>query len=78
MASDGLDPAATAAYYNDAAVSRFYEACWGGSDIHTGLYASGEETIAEASAAMTRYLLARAGVHPGQRCLISPTNLAAP
>lgn len=69
MASDGLDPAATAAYYNDAAISRFYEACWGGSDIHIGLYASGEETIAEASAAMTRYLLARAGVHPGQGVL---------
>jgi 2-polyprenyl-3-methyl-5-hydroxy-6-metoxy-1,4-benzoquinol methylase len=69
MTIDGLEPAATAAYYNDDAISRFYEACWGGSDIHIGLYASGEETVAEASAAMTRYLLERAGVHPGQRVL---------
>jgi 2-polyprenyl-3-methyl-5-hydroxy-6-metoxy-1,4-benzoquinol methylase len=63
------DTAETAAYYDDAAVSRFYESCWGGSDIHIGLYATGEESVAEASAAMTRHLLERTGVRAGQRVL---------
>jgi 2-polyprenyl-3-methyl-5-hydroxy-6-metoxy-1,4-benzoquinol methylase len=63
------DTAETAAYYDDSAVSRFYESCWGGADIHIGLYASGEESVAEASAAMTRHLLERTGVSAGQRVL---------
>jgi sarcosine/dimethylglycine N-methyltransferase len=60
---------ATADYYNDHSVSKFYESCWGGSDIHIGLYKTGKETIAEASAAMTRHLLNRCGVQPGQSVL---------
>lgn len=59
----------TADYYNDRNVSIFYEHCWGGSDIHIGLYETGNETIAEASAAMTRHLLDCCGVQPGQRVL---------
>ena len=45
MAVEESNPAATAAYYDDAAISKFYEVCWGGSDIHIGLYASGDETV---------------------------------
>ena len=63
------DTAETAAYYDDTAVSRFYESCWGGSDIHIGLYATGEESVAEASSAMTRHLLERTEVRTGQRVL---------
>lgn len=63
------DTSPTAAYYNDQGVRTFYELCWGGSDIHIGLYDTGNETIAEASAAMTRHLLKRSGVRTGQRVL---------
>ena len=50
----------TAEYYDTASVSDFYRQCWGGEDIHIGRYSSGEETVAEASTAMTRHLLDRA------------------
>jgi sarcosine/dimethylglycine N-methyltransferase len=69
MAVEESNPAATAAYYDDAAISKFYEVCWGGSDIHIGLYASGDETVLEASAAMTRHQLERTGVRSDQRVL---------
>jgi cyclopropane fatty-acyl-phospholipid synthase-like methyltransferase len=59
----------TAEYYDDASVSDFYRQCWGGEDIHIGRYSSGEETVGEASTAMTRYLLDRAGIHAGQAVL---------
>lgn len=59
----------TASYYDDAAVSKFYEQCWGGADIHIGRYATGRETVAQASAGMTRYLLERAGTAAGDRVL---------
>lgn len=59
----------TADYYNDRNVSNFYESCWGGSDIHIGLFETGKETIAEASTAMTRHLLECCDVQPGQRVL---------
>jgi sarcosine/dimethylglycine N-methyltransferase len=58
-----------AAYYDDAAVSRFHDACWGGADIHIGRYVTGRETVAEAATAMTQYLLERAGVGAGDRVL---------
>ncbi len=64
-----FDTAETAAYYDDAAVSEFYQQCWGGSDIHIGRYVTGNETVAQASAAMTRHLLELAGVEPGLRVL---------
>lgn len=69
MSNDVFDSEQAAAYYDDAAVTRFYEACWGGADIHIGRYATGEETVADASAAMTKYLLDQAGFGAGQRVL---------
>ncbi len=58
-----------AQYYDAAATSSFYREYWGGSDIHIGLYQTGEETISYASEAMTRYLLSRTGVSAGQHAL---------
>lgn len=57
------------AFYDDSAVSRFYQQCWGGADIHIGRYASGNETVADASAAMTQHLLDQARIGAGQRVL---------
>lgn len=56
-----------ASYYDDTDVSKFYEVCWGGSDIHIGLYKTGNETVAEASEAMTRHLVDRSGISAGHR-----------
>ncbi len=64
-----FDAEETAAYYDDAAVSEFYQQCWGGADIHIGRYVTGDETVADASAAMTRYLLELAGLEAGQTVL---------
>jgi len=64
-----FDAEEAAAYYDDAAVSEFYQQCWGGADIHIGRYATGNETVAEASARMTQYLLERAGISAGDRVL---------
>ena len=69
MSNKVFDSEQAAAYYDDAAVSRFYEACWGGADIHIGRYVTGRESVAEASTAMTQYLIDRAGIHADQRVL---------
>ena len=69
MSNAIFDPNKTAEYYDDTNISTFYEQCWGGEDIHIGLYGTGEETVADASAAMTGYLLERAGVAPGLQVL---------
>lgn len=69
MSRSETDSSKTATYYNDQNVARFYEICWGGSDIHIGLYATGNETISEASALMTNHLVQQAGISPGQRVL---------
>lgn len=69
MPNEVFDPKKAAAYYDDAAISTFYEQCWGGADIHIGLYATGDETVAEASAAMTRHLLGLAGLEAGHQVL---------
>jgi sarcosine/dimethylglycine N-methyltransferase len=69
MANEVFNSEQAAAYYDDAAVSRFYEECWGGADIHIGRYVTGRETVAEASTAMTQYLVDRAGFEAGQRVL---------
>jgi ubiquinone/menaquinone biosynthesis C-methylase UbiE len=61
--------ASAAAYYNDATVATFYRLCWGGVDIHIGRYDTGRESVADASAAMTRHLLALSGVGQGDRVL---------
>ena len=69
MPDNVFDSDQAAAYYDDSAVSKFYEQCWGGVDIHIGRYANGEETVAEASAAMTKYLIDNAGIGAGDRVL---------
>ena len=69
MSNAIFDPQEAAAYYDGDAISRFYQECWGGEDIHIGRYPTGSESVAEASADMTRYLLECAGVGEGQRVL---------
>ena len=64
-----FDAEEAAAYYDDVAISEFYEQCWGGEDIHIGRYATGNETVAEASASMTQHLIERAGINEGDRVL---------
>ncbi len=61
------DPAA--AYYNSPDITDFYRLCWGGSDIHIGLYRDGAPTVAEASAAMTEHLLDIAKLAEGSAVL---------
>ena len=72
MSNPVFDTEGAAEYYDDTNVSEFYEQCWGGEDIHIGRYATGTETVAEASAAMTQYLVERAGIVPGLRVLDIP------
>lgn len=69
MTDTVFDTGKTAEHYDDASVSDFYEQCWGGENLRIGLYATGEETVAEASAAMTRHLLQRAGIEPEMKVL---------
>ncbi|GAA0588253.1 class I SAM-dependent methyltransferase [Streptomyces crystallinus] len=40
---------ATRSYYDTADVDAFYDAVWGGEDIHTGIYTHDQESIATAS-----------------------------
>ena len=56
MSDRVFDPDEAAQYYDDTSTAEFYETGWGGEDIHIGLYATGQESVAEASAAMTRHL----------------------
>ena len=69
MSNAIFSPEQAAGYYDDASISAFYEHCWGGDDIHIGLYATGDETVRQASAAMTRRLLECAGIESGQAVL---------
>lgn len=69
MTEPEANASSVAAYYNEADIAAFYRLCWGGSDIHIGLYETGEETVAEASQAMTRHLLSLAGLKEGDRVL---------
>lgn len=69
MTANVFNAQQAAAYYDDGAVSEFYRQCWGGADIHIGLYASGDESVAEASEAMTRHLVEKSGISAGQRVL---------
>lgn len=69
MTSANTNALASATYYNDPDVTEFYRLCWGGSDIHVGHYETGDETVGEASAAMTRHLLGLTGVGSGDRVL---------
>ena len=67
--ADEPKSSSAADYYDTQKTTSFYRDYWGGSDIHIGLYQTGDETIADASEAMTRYLLSLAGVSAGQRAL---------
>ncbi len=69
MSEQVFEPEQAAAYYDDAAVTTFYQQCWGGSDIHIGRYTTGDESVADASAAMTQHLLDLAGITSGQRVI---------
>ncbi len=62
MTNKVFEPNEAAAYYDDATVSEFYQQCWGGEDIHIGLYATGEESVPQASKAMTQHLLGLADI----------------
>lgn len=69
MAEQQTKASDAAAYYDAQDVADFYRLVWGGSDIHIGRYATGDETVAEASLAMTRYLLSLARPGQGDRVL---------
>jgi cyclopropane fatty-acyl-phospholipid synthase-like methyltransferase len=69
MSGEETNASAASKYYDDADVADFYRLVWGGADIHIGRYDSGEETVAKASAAMTRYLLDLAGLGQGDAVL---------
>lgn len=69
MSPSETNAAEAAAYYNETDVSTFYRLCWGGADIHIGRYDTGQETIADASRAMTRHLLSLAGVGKGDKVI---------
>lgn len=69
MTQTVFNPEEAGAYYDDAAIRTFYRSCWGGDDIHIGLYTTGAEPVGEASAAMTRLLIERAGIKPGDKVL---------
>lgn len=69
MTAPDSNAEAAAAYYDSADVADFYRLCWGGADIHIGRYDTGAETVAEASAAMTRHLLGLAGIGQGDLVL---------
>lgn len=62
-------PAPAAAYYNSPDITDFYRLCWGGADIHIGLYRDGATSVAEASAAMTDHLLDAADLPRGAEVL---------
>lgn len=69
MTGTETNASASAAYYDNAEVVDFYRHFWGGEDIHIGRYDTGDETVADASAAMTRHLLSLAGTGPGDKVL---------
>lgn len=69
MTEPDTNAAHAADYYNTQDVADFYRLLWGGADIHIGLFRTGEESVAEASLAMTRHLLSVAGIKAGDRVL---------
>ncbi len=58
-------PEHAADYYNASDVMTFYRECWGGA-IHIGRYDRGDESVGDASAAMTDHLISLAGITAGQ------------
>lgn len=69
MSTEVFNTEQAAGYYDDAAVTEFYQQYWGGEDIHIGLYSTGNESVREASAAMTQHLIECAGITDGDRVL---------
>lgn len=59
-------PEQAADYYNASDVMTFYRECWGGEAIHIGRYDRGDESVGDASAAMTDHLISLAGITAGQ------------
>ncbi|MFE5867861.1 SAM-dependent methyltransferase [Streptomyces roseifaciens] len=49
QANQDANEEATRSYYDSGDVDAFYDAVWGGEDIHTGIYTRPGEPIAEAS-----------------------------
>lgn len=47
--TSGAGEDATRRYYDSSDVDAFYDHVWGGDDIHTGIYAHAQESIADAS-----------------------------
>ncbi|MBH1934180.1 methyltransferase domain-containing protein [Streptomyces sp. AV19] len=60
---------ATRSYYESSDVDAFYDAVWGGEDIHTGIYEREGEPVAEASRRTVERLAGRLGIGPGARVL---------
>jgi cyclopropane fatty-acyl-phospholipid synthase-like methyltransferase len=69
LSQSSTDVAAAADCYDSDDTAAFYRLCWGGADIHIGRYETGHETVAEASTAMTRYLLGIADLREDDRVL---------
>lgn len=69
MSPSPMSAPEAARYYDADDTAAFYRLCWGGSDIHIGRYDTGNETVEEASRAMTRHLLDRAAPEAGNRVL---------
>jgi sarcosine/dimethylglycine N-methyltransferase len=69
MADVIFDAQGAGAYYDNDAISAFYREAWGGADIHIGCYTTGDESVAEASSAMTRHLITTAGIRAGMQVL---------
>ncbi|MFI9203205.1 SAM-dependent methyltransferase [Streptomyces sp. NPDC053048] len=67
----GTGEDATRRYYDSGDVDAFYDAVWGGEDIHTGIYAHAREPIADASRRTVERLAARLEDHlsPGRSVL---------
>ncbi|MEI5103048.1 methyltransferase domain-containing protein [Streptomyces sp. PmtG] len=61
---------ATRRYYDSKDVDAFYDAVWGGEDIHTGIYTRAGEPIARASRRTVERVADRlGGLGPGRRVL---------
>ncbi|MEV0372895.1 methyltransferase domain-containing protein [Streptomyces sp. NPDC050636] len=59
--TSGTGEDATRRYYDSSDVDAFYDAVWGGDDIHTGIYAHAQEPIADASRRTVERLADRLG-----------------
>ncbi|MFI0977546.1 SAM-dependent methyltransferase [Streptomyces sp. NPDC021093] len=67
----GSNEDATRSYYESSDVDGFYDAVWGGEDIHTGIYADDREPVADASRRTVERVADRLADHlgPGRTAL---------